>query len=101
MRRLLVLGGGTAGTIIANKLQRRLDDDEWDITVVDQDDSTTTSPGYLFVPFGTYTRDDVVRGAAHFLAMASNLVLGEIDRVDADANQVSSRAGASWRTTTW
>ena len=43
MKRLLILGGGTAGTMIANKLRRLLGQHEWDITVVDQDDSTTTS----------------------------------------------------------
>ena len=35
MRRLVVLGGGTAGTMVANKLRHRLADDEWSITVVD------------------------------------------------------------------
>jgi sulfide:quinone oxidoreductase len=34
---LLVLGAGTAGTMVVNKL-RRLLDPEWSITVVDRDD---------------------------------------------------------------
>ena len=37
MRRLLVLGGGTAGTMIVNKLRRKLAVSEWEITVVDRD----------------------------------------------------------------
>ena len=36
MRRLVILGGGTAGTMVANKLARRLPGDQWLITVVDQ-----------------------------------------------------------------
>ena len=45
-----MLGGGTAGTMIANKLRRRLDRHEWEITVVDRDDDHHYQPGYLFVP---------------------------------------------------
>jgi sulfide:quinone oxidoreductase len=85
MRNLLVLGAGTAGTMTANKLRRRLDEREWTITVVDQDDEHHYQPGYLFIPFGTYDRGDIVRSRHHFLADGLDLVLGEIDRVEPDA----------------
>ena len=61
MKKLLVLGGGTAGTMIVNKLRRRLPVSEWEITVVDRDDEHHYQPGYLFLPFGTYSPDQVVR----------------------------------------
>ncbi len=32
MKRLLVLGAGTAGTMVVNRLRRLLDTDEWQIT---------------------------------------------------------------------
>jgi len=88
MRKLLVLGAGTAGTMIANKLHRHLDDHEWKITVVDRDDDHHYQPGYLFIPFGTYTRDDIVRTRHHYLHDGVELLLGDVDRVDADANRV-------------
>jgi sulfide:quinone oxidoreductase len=88
MRKLLVLGAGTAGTMIANKLHRRLDDHEWKITLVDQDDEHHYQPGYLFIPFGTYTRGEVVRTRHHCLVDGVEFVLGEVDRVDTDTNQV-------------
>ena len=50
MRRLVVLGAGTAGTMIANKLRHRLDRRTGTITVVDRDDEHHYQPGYLFVP---------------------------------------------------
>ena len=34
-KKLVVLGAGTAGTMIVNKLRRRLPREEWSITVVD------------------------------------------------------------------
>ena len=54
MKRLLVLGGGTAGTMVVNKLRRRLDRARWQVTVVDQNDAHLYQPGLLFIPFGTY-----------------------------------------------
>jgi sulfide:quinone oxidoreductase len=81
MRNLLILGGGTAGTMIANKLHRRLRRDEWTVTLVDRDDEHHYQPGYLFVPFGGYTRHEVVRTRHHFITDGVELVYGEVERV--------------------
>jgi len=88
MNRLLVLGAGTAGTMIVNKLRRKLPPEDWEITVVDQDDHHHYQPGYLFLPFGTYRRDQVVRSRHAFLPDGVDFVVGEIDKVVAEANQV-------------
>ena len=37
-KRIVILGGGTGGTITANRLRRRFDADEAEIHVVDRDD---------------------------------------------------------------
>jgi len=88
MRRLLILGGGTAGTMIANKLRRRLDRDDWSITVVDRDDEHHYQPGYLFIPFGGYAPDDLVRSRRRLLAAGVRLLLAEVDRVRPADNTV-------------
>src|SRR6266568_4268118 len=81
MQRLLVLGGGTAGTMVVNKLRRKLDRDRWQITVVDQDDKHLYQPGFLFIPFGVYAPADVQRSRHRYIPDGVELVLGEIDRV--------------------
>ncbi len=88
MKRLLVLGGGTAGTMVVNKLRRRLDRAEWQITVVDQNDTHVYQPGFLFVPFGGYQPAELVKPRQRFIPAGVGLVLGEIDRVDAGAGTV-------------
>ncbi len=88
MKRLLILGGGTAGTMVANKLRHRLGADEWSITVVDQDDVHLYQPGYLFIPFGIYQPDEVVKPRHQFIPDGVDLVLAEIDRVLPDENKV-------------
>ncbi len=83
MRWLLVLGGGTAGTMVANKLRRRLPRDGWRITVVDRDDAHPYQPGLLFVPFGA-DPGALVRPRHRYLRRGIELVLADVDRVDAD-----------------
>ena len=65
MSRIVILGAGTAGTIIANRLRRRFAREVFDgdvaITIVDQDDAHVYQPGLLFMPFGIYDAEDVVR----------------------------------------
>ena len=95
MRRLLVLGGGTAGTMIVNKLRRKLEQEAWQITVVDRDDQHHYQPGYLFLPFGDLSPRQVVRQRHTFIPDGVELVLGEIDRVEADAHRVTLADGRS------
>ena len=89
MKNLLILGGGTAGTMAANKLHKKLDPAQWQITVVDQDDAHHYQPGYLFIPFGIYAPDEVTRSRRQYIDSDIPLVYGEIDRVDAQAQVVS------------
>jgi sulfide:quinone oxidoreductase len=93
VRDLLILGGGTAGTMVANKLRKRLERDAWRVTVVDRDDVHPYQPGYLFLPFGGYTEQQVVRSRHAFIADGVDLVLGDVDRVRPEANTVTLTDG--------
>src|SRR5688572_5867768 len=88
MMRLVVLGAGTAGTMVVNKLRRRLDRGQWQITVIDQDDAHLYQPGLLLVPFGGHRPDALIKPRKDYLPDGVEIVLGEVDRVDADANRV-------------
>ena len=52
MKKLVILGAGTGGTIMANKLRKVLDRSEWEMTIVDQHQTHYYQPGFLFIPFG-------------------------------------------------
>jgi sulfide:quinone oxidoreductase len=81
MRRLLVLGAGTAGTMVVNKLRHRLARADWRIAVVEPSDTHFYQPGYLFLPFGMYTPEQVVRPTRPLIADGVELIRGEVDRV--------------------
>ena len=93
MKRLLILGAGTAGTMVANKLRPRLDEREWNITIVDQDETHYYQPGFLFLPFGGYTREELERPKRTFIPDGVELIMGEIDLVVADDNVVKLMDG--------
>jgi len=59
MKNIVILGSGTAGTMMANHLRRDLSRNEWNITIVDKRDWHDYQPGYLFVPFGIYEPEDI------------------------------------------
>ena len=89
MKRILILGGGTAGTIVANKLYQELDPENWKITVVDKDDVHFYQPGFLFIPFGIYKgKRDAMRSRRRYMPRGVELILSEIEIIEPDKNQV-------------
>jgi sulfide:quinone oxidoreductase len=86
--RVVILGGGTGGTLSANRLRRVFSDAEAQITVVDQDDRHIYQPGLLFVPFGLANADDIVRPRSRQLHDGIDFVNSAIDHVDLGCNQV-------------
>ena len=70
-----------------NKLEPRLGA-EWKITVVDASPDHHYQPGYLFIPFGTYQPDEVVKPKRHFLPPGVELLMGEVEIVEPDRNIV-------------
>lgn len=88
MSDLVILGAGTAGTIMANKLRPELDAGQWTLTLVDQELEHYYQPGFLFVPFGIYRPEDTVRPRTDFLPSGVEYVQSLIERVDADAHTV-------------
>ena len=95
MKKLLVLGAGTAGTMVVNKLRPRLDADDWQITVVDANEAHHYQPGYLFIPFGIYGRNDIVKSRRDFVPSGVDFVLGDIDVVEPEANRVKLMDGTT------
>jgi len=90
--RIVILGGGTAGTMIANRLLRELGD-EARIVVIDRDNRHVYQPGLLFVPFGLADPDELVRPRGLQLHEGIEFILAEVDRVDAGAAKVYIASG--------
>ncbi len=88
MKTLLVLGAGTGGTLVANKMARRLDPREWRIVVVDRDEQHLYQPGLLFVPFGRSSEADVVKPKRRLLSRQVEAVFAPVELIEPAANRV-------------
>ena len=87
-KRIVVLGGGTGGTMVANRLRRHFDGDEAEIHVVDRDDAHVYQPGLLFVPFGLAQVDEIVRPRSRQLRRGIAFHENEVTEVRVERNQV-------------
>ncbi len=95
MKNLLILGAGTAGTIMANQMRRKLDLTKWQITLLDKDPEHYYQPGFLFLPFGIYSEEDIVRPKRKFIGPGVTYLQVAVDRIDADDNKVYLTGGDS------
>jgi sulfide:quinone oxidoreductase len=92
-KKLLILGAGCAGTMVANKLRKQLSRTEWSITVIDKNDRHIYQPGLLFVPFGIYQADEITRTRSEFLGKGIKFVVDEIQKVNTLDKTVETTAG--------
>jgi sulfide:quinone oxidoreductase len=93
MRDLIVLGAGTAGTMIANRLVKRLAPEEWRITVVDRDDVHPYQPGYLRLAFGDVEPASLVRSRHAQLADGVAFLTADVERVHPEDHEVELVGG--------
>ncbi len=93
VRNLVILGAGTAGTMMANKLHKSLNASEWKITIVDRDETHYYQPGFLFIPFGIYKPEDVMKPKADFLPNEATFIIDEIEKIQPEKNEVILKGG--------
>jgi len=94
MHRIVILGAGTGGTLVANRLRRVYGEAEASITVVDQNDGHLYQPGLLFVPFGLAHSEDIVRSRGRQLHRGIEYLVDPVDRVELEARRVHLVGGS-------
>ena len=92
-KEIVVLGGGTGGTLVANRLRRLLDRDAAQITVIDSDDEHLYQPGLLFVPFGRAKPASLTRSRYRQFGDGVGFLRATVDRVDLDSGEVLLAGG--------
>lgn len=89
MKNLVILGAGTAGTMMANHLVSKLPKNEWKISIVDQYKTHYYQPGFLFLPFDTYTEDQVKKVGKKFIPKGVNYIQKKIEKILPKENKVT------------
>lgn len=88
MKNLVILGAGTAGTMMANHLHHQLKKPDWKITIIDEREEHHYQPGYLFLPFDIYTPEDIVKTIEEFIPKDVTLLKQKINRIAPEENKV-------------
>ncbi|NWJ45310.1 MAG: NAD(P)/FAD-dependent oxidoreductase [Chloroflexi bacterium] len=93
MKRIVVLGGGTGGTLVANLLAKKLKPSEAEITVVSASARHLYQPGWLYVPFGRQDPRALSKPVRSLLRKRVNLVIGEVSQLETEKQQITLSDG--------
>lgn len=93
MKNLVILGAGTAGTMMANHLQHDLKKAGWQISIIDEREAHHYQPGYLFLPFDIYTPEDIVKTIDEFIPRDVQLIRQQIEKILPAENKIRLQNG--------
>lgn len=93
MKELIILGAGTAGTMMSNHLIKTLPRDQWNISIVDVEETHYYQPGFLFLPFDLYKTEQLKKKVEAFIPKGVKLIQEKIDRIAKDEDQVYLQNG--------
>lgn len=93
MKNVLILGAGTAGTMMANHLSHELNGQEYHIRIIDERLKHYYQPGYLFLPFDIYEPQDIVKNIDEFIPKQVELIRSKIDKIHPKENFIILEGG--------
>jgi sulfide:quinone oxidoreductase len=98
--RILIVGGGTGGTILGNQLARRLAGEirggKLRITMLSASERHMYQPGLLYVAFGQMTPDDLYRDQASLLDPCIDFHVDPVAEFNLDRRQVKTQGGKTY-----
>lgn len=93
MHRIVIVGGGTGGTVLANRLadelQAEIEAGEVEVRLVADDPEHVYKPMFLYVPFGKKTVDDAKRPLSDLVDRRVTISIGEVVGVDTERKTLS------------
>ncbi len=90
--KVLIIGGGDGGTILANRLVRKVPD-RVEVEVIDRSDLHWYQPGFLFVAVGEAEKEDITRPRRRLYRKRVRFTKGEVERIDLDDRKVRLKGG--------
>ena len=88
MKKIVILGAGTAGTMVATHLNHLMDHNEWQITIIDEDPIHYYQAGYIFVPFGMASEKRLMKNKKDYIPSSVKYVQEKIALIEPENNKV-------------
>jgi sulfide:quinone oxidoreductase len=93
--KLVILGGGAAGTMIANKMRRRFHKDELEIVVIERSETHLYQPGFTLICFDLMEPEELIRPTRDLFLDGIELIFDEATKVDSANNKVETKENGS------
>jgi sulfide:quinone oxidoreductase len=98
-QKVLILGAGYAGSVVANILARefrnKIAKDELEVTILDKNDTNINQGGFTFIPFELYTPEDITRPRKKLISPRVKAFFGadgEVMNVDLQNKEITVRS---------
>lgn len=88
MKKIVILGAGTAGTMVANHLTHLMDLNQWQITIVDEDPIHYYQAGYIFIPFGMATEKEMIKQKSKYIPSKVKMLQTKVELIQPENNKV-------------
>ncbi|MCT9094987.1 NAD(P)/FAD-dependent oxidoreductase [Haloarchaeobius sp. HME9146] len=97
MTDIVIVGGGTGGTVLANRLvedlEREVAAGEVEVTLINDSPDHVYKPTFLYVPFGKKTANDAVRPLADLVDRRVNLEINRVVGIDTENKTLDLQDG--------
>lgn len=90
-KNIVIIGAGTAGIMLANKLIKK---SGLDITVIDKSEHHYYQPGFLFIPFGRYSLEQLRKPTNKLINRHVNHITQNASAINHELNQVVLEDGS-------
>lgn len=92
-QRIVILGGGVGGTIVANLIARKLSRQQAQVTLIDRTGKHAYQPGWLYIPFGGQPPERLERSERRLLSRRVRLVIGDATQIDRERQRIEMDDG--------
>ncbi len=96
---IVIVGGGTGGTVLANRLADTLEpelaDGDVRVTMVTDSRDHVYKPTFLYVPFGKKTTEDARRPVRELVDDAVDITYDRVTNIDTDAKRLTLADGVA------
>lgn len=94
-KRIAILGGGTGGTTLANRLARKLskevEEGEVEILLISNTEKHIYQPGYLFVAFNEKELDHFIRPQQSLVHRNVTMVYDDVEKIDVEKKELVAK----------
>lgn len=88
MKKIVILGAGAAGTMLANHLSKIVDEEDLSVKIIDHNDIHYYQPGFLFIPFGIYSKNMVKKPRRDYIPHGVDFIMARAERIEPENNRV-------------